>query len=154
VNGKTSIYFAPNNPSFTLDVGCGHKKLGTINVDLDRKVKPNVVCSVNALPFQDNVFDVVFCHEVLEHKGVNPEKAVQELLRTSKQFVDITVPHWLGSSAHGHMEHKNWMVMHRRFWNNYNLVSILPTFECLKFFPLLSKPNHYLILLRKPVGES
>jgi SAM-dependent methyltransferase len=144
-----SIYSPLSNSLFTLDAGCGHKKLGTINVDLNKSTKPDIVCSINNLPFRENLFNIVFCHEVLEHKGVKPRRALQELLRVSKQFVDITVPHWLGSNAHKTVDHANWEVMHKRFWNYYAPLSMVASFEFFKFFPLLSKPSHYHILLRK-----
>ena len=83
----------------TLDVGCGNKKLGAINVDIDRTCKPDVICDIHHLPFRNELFSIVFCHHVLEHKGVIPEKAIKELLRVSRDRVEIQVPHWLSVNA-------------------------------------------------------
>lgn len=78
-----------------LDVGCGNRKLGDINVDIDKKYRPDVVCDIHYLPFKENVFERVYCYHVLEHYGIKPEKAISELLRVSKKWVEIQVPHWL-----------------------------------------------------------
>jgi hypothetical protein len=32
----------------SLDVGCGRRRLGDINVDIDRKVKPDIICDAHA----------------------------------------------------------------------------------------------------------
>jgi len=35
-----------------LDIGCGKRKLGNINIDLDRKCKPNIIADAHHLPFK------------------------------------------------------------------------------------------------------
>jgi len=35
--------------------------------DIDENLKPDVIGSVENLPFKDNQFDVILCAEVLEH---------------------------------------------------------------------------------------
>jgi len=50
-------------------------------LDIDKKRKPDYVCSVEDMPiFKDNSIDIFFCMEVLEHVK-NPFKAVQEMER-------------------------------------------------------------------------
>ena len=105
-----------------LDVGCGHTAKGNVNVDLfinhsiekreaehkiynewhaERKHKiTNFVCAdSNHLPFRNLAFDVVLCHHVLEHKGVNLLLTCKELLRVSKRKIVISVPSCLSGSA-------------------------------------------------------
>lgn len=77
--------------TFVLDVGCGVRHMGDVNVDLDRSVKPDVVCDATFLPFKCSVFRVVFASHVLEHL-VNPVCALIEWKRVSKSFVVIWVP--------------------------------------------------------------
>jgi ubiquinone/menaquinone biosynthesis C-methylase UbiE len=84
-----------------LDMGCGvgtflekFSKLGAdvFGIDVDeRKIKiakknfPNVqVAFAEKLPFDNNYFDLVFSHEVLEHVQ-DDQKAVDEALRVLKQ---------------------------------------------------------------------
>lgn len=47
---------------------------------------------VTSLQFENNKFDLVICNEVLEHLP-QPEKAIQELLRVTKTYLIISVPH-------------------------------------------------------------
>lgn len=94
-----------------LDVGCGEDYKGTVNVDLyptrtfqsryrgrpgyvrNLKKIPNFVeASINNLPFKNNSFDVVECHHLLEHIGVDLVQACRELLRVSRNKVVMTVP--------------------------------------------------------------
>ena len=91
-----------------LDVGCGDNPKGHVNLDLnvgrtrhlhesrsiDPKVIPNFVRgSINCLPFRNDAFDLVVCHHVLEHEGVNFSKAIRELLRVTKDKAVFVVPH-------------------------------------------------------------
>jgi len=76
------------------------------------------VASVDALPFEDDSFDLVLCLEVLEHLE-DPGTALEELSRVSTGDVVISTPHepWfqLGSLLRGkylrglgnHPEHVN-----------------------------------------------
>jgi len=51
-----------------------------------------VPCDIHALPFDDNKFDIVLCSETLEHV-TEYKKALDELLRITKEVLIITVPH-------------------------------------------------------------
>jgi len=100
-------------PNFTiLDVGCGP---GSITADLASLVPQGRIIGVdaaasvleqaretakakgvtniefqqvdaNALPFEDNTFDVVFCHQLLHHVA-SPYKILAEMQRVSKNIV-------------------------------------------------------------------
>lgn len=98
-----------------LDVGCGFKALGTVNVDLftgpsehrgvSRKqpkecgaldvhsLKNFVKADACHLPFKDDSFDIVYSNQVIEHQGVNPELFVKEAVRVSKKRIIILCPH-------------------------------------------------------------
>lgn len=47
---------------------------------------------ITQMPLKNNSYDIILCTEVLEHL-VNPEKALDEMLRVAKRFLYITVPH-------------------------------------------------------------
>lgn len=50
------------------------------------------VGNVLQIPFQEKSFDLVICNEVLEHLQ-KPEFAIRELIRVSKKYLIISVPH-------------------------------------------------------------
>lgn len=100
-----------------LDVGCGSRPTGDINVDCftrgwnsqegDQKqgefmnphLIPNfIVADAAFLPFKDECFEVVFSSHTIEHVK-NPEKMLLELLRVSKCQVKVRYPHRKGSGA-------------------------------------------------------
>jgi len=49
-------------------------------------------CDIHNLPFPDGAFDAVLCSETIEHV-TDYKKAVDELLRITKEVLVITVPH-------------------------------------------------------------
>lgn len=131
-----------------LDVGCGKRRLGDVNVDINREVRPDVVCDIHYLPFKDAQFEVVYCFHVLEHKGVRPEKAIRELRRVSKKIVEIQVPHWLSPNAKKDKTHVNFQVMRRNFWLRYNPLLIRLDYTNLLRLPFLLRPNNITIRLK------
>jgi ubiquinone/menaquinone biosynthesis C-methylase UbiE len=93
-----------------LDVGCGLRPTGDVNVDLyfgeytehidalDKKlvvvsrVNNPVKADAHHLPFRDEVFEEVYSHHVLEHLD-DPTKALAEMIRVAKRKVTFVVPH-------------------------------------------------------------
>lgn len=99
--------------STILDVGCGEgftldrlekagigKKLEGIDplnaaIAIGREIHPDLNIKkgdIYNLQYKDNSFDLVLCNEVMEHLD-DPLKGYHELLRVSKKYVLISVPH-------------------------------------------------------------
>jgi ubiquinone/menaquinone biosynthesis C-methylase UbiE len=90
-------------PLTVLEVGVGPGILRlliqqTINckytsIDVDPELKPDLVCSILDIPFEDNSYDVAVCFQVLEHLPYeNFEKALSQLFRIAQQAVIISLP--------------------------------------------------------------
>lgn len=92
-----------------LDIGCGDAPTGDVNCDLfvgetphlngsrlkiNPKTMPNFVrCTANILPFKDNSFSESEARMVFEHRGVNPIKALSEMIRVTYGKITVIVPH-------------------------------------------------------------
>lgn len=85
---------------YLLDVGCGHKPYKKyvntkiyIGIDLNKKVKPDLVASADRLPFLNSSFGGIICCEIIEHVK-SPEKVLKELNRVLSEngFIYLTVP--------------------------------------------------------------
>lgn len=137
-----------------LDVGCGSRPRGNVNVDLfleksehrytdiDLKKIPNFVnASVNYLPFRDNTFFKTICVSVLEHRGVDFYKALNEMLRVSSNYVEFRVPTlWcLEALPSRHKGHKHVFTsrMIRQVLKNYCYeIMVEHTGRLWRFIPL------------------
>lgn len=84
----------------TLDVGCGDRPRGDVNVDLSVSTvhpinlanRPNFVRSdAYHLPFADNSFEIVRASHILEH-CIHPFEVLKELHRVSNFKIIIKVP--------------------------------------------------------------
>ena len=98
-----------------LNVGCGTKPSGDVNVDLyieptfyrSGKTKLNIMNYRNfhqadaaKLPFEDKSFDVVYSSHLLEHVE-NPAAVLREFVRVAKKQIIIIVPHMYSTAAKG-----------------------------------------------------
>jgi len=73
-----------------LDVGCGNKPRGDINIDFVKQTVPNFIrADALNLPFRDNVFSHARSYHVIEHVG-NPLKMISELKRVASAVEIIT----------------------------------------------------------------
>jgi hypothetical protein len=98
-----------------LDVGCGCKPRGTVNVDRFRftkelnrplprggfrriKTRADVIATGEYLPFVDGAFDKVCAYHVIEHSS-NIGLFLCELLRVSRRKIEILHPHRFGRLA-------------------------------------------------------
>lgn len=83
-------------PEKILEVGIGNgfvskylkeRGLNIVTLDIDRRLKPDVVGTILDLPFADESFDVVGCYEVIEHLPFDDlNKALSEIFRVSNSF--------------------------------------------------------------------
>jgi ubiquinone/menaquinone biosynthesis C-methylase UbiE len=94
----------------SLDVGCGQRQRGDVNVDIYKPIKKPrsefVLASSAHLPFKDDSFEQVFCHHMLEHLE-NPYPALKELIRVSSYTVKCIVPHGTHPYSHIDTDHKS-----------------------------------------------
>lgn len=92
-------------PQSVLEVGVGDKVFGNFlkdntgvvytSVDIAGDLKPDVIGSILALPFNDQSVDIACAFEVLEHLPFDQfDKAVAELVRVARTHVVISVPHF------------------------------------------------------------
>ncbi|MBN2259970.1 MAG: methyltransferase domain-containing protein [Clostridiales bacterium] len=93
---------------FKLDAGCGTNPKGDVNLDFLVKNSPHrqnktintheiknfILGDINHLPFRDKTFTESVCNHVLEHKGVKPNTAIEELIRCTTKKITITCPHY------------------------------------------------------------
>lgn len=91
-------------PKKVLEVGIGNKTvlnylknqgIEVLTLDINEKLKPDIVGNVLKMPFQDNSFDIILCAEILEHLPFEEfDKALEELERVSKKYVVLSLPHF------------------------------------------------------------
>jgi hypothetical protein len=116
------------NPSSILEIGVGGRivekllpnEINYTSFDLSRELKPNVVGTIERLPFGTNVFELVVCFEVLEH--LQFEKFVhnlKEIARVSKKDVLISLPY---------SQHKFMISMSLPFIENVDIILLIPRF--------------------------
>jgi ubiquinone/menaquinone biosynthesis C-methylase UbiE len=89
-------------PKTVLEIGPGNKTVTDIlrkeniqvtTVDIDESLKPDYVASVDKLPFENDMFDLVLCSEVLEHLPYDRfSKSLEELRRVTKKEVVLCLP--------------------------------------------------------------
>ena len=90
-----------------LKIGAWQKLDGFKTIDIDPKLKPDYVASVEKLPIKSNSCDWVLCDSVLEHCN-NPDVAFKEMLRVCKRhgMVEIIMPHFSAASLWHDLQHK------------------------------------------------
>lgn len=124
-----------------LNLGCGRCVVeGYVNLDKrDLKGVDVKVDVLNGLPFEDNYFDEVRAHHILEH--LCPHEvytAMEEILRVLKPngLLDIRVPHASGIPAFANIDHKS-------FYTNASFLHFLPNhpenYYCAARFKLLKR---------------
>ncbi len=149
-----------------LDVGSGNFPRADVNLDLFRKNTPHLIHGTRVktksknrtfiqgncmhLPFRDNIFDKSFCMHVLEHKGINVRKTLEELKRVTKNTIIVTVPH-----HRSRIYNKN--RYHNKHFNRTNLNDFLAsmgfvfrlktTYESLlpPYLPFLTIPSEIFV---------
>ena len=95
-------YVEKLNPKSFLEIGGGigflrkliPENIKYFNVDLSNDLTPNVIATVEQLPFKDNEFNLVGCFQVLEHLPFDKfPKLLDELKRVSARYVFISLPY-------------------------------------------------------------
>lgn len=79
-----------------LDIGCGKNKAnGAIGIDFNPDSQADIIHNLNIFPWplEDNTFDVILCHNILEHIDDVP-KTMEEIWRIGKNesIVEIISP--------------------------------------------------------------
>jgi ubiquinone/menaquinone biosynthesis C-methylase UbiE len=93
------------NPVHVLEVGAGdcvlknyllkNTTIKHTSVDIAQDLNPDVIGSIDKLPFKNNEFDLVCAFEVLEHLPFEKfETCLQQMKRVSKKHVVFSVPHF------------------------------------------------------------
>ena len=89
------------NPESFLEIGGGAgilKKLipagiKYFNADISKDLNPDLIATVEKLPFKDNKFDLVGCFQVLEHLPFEKfPLLLEELKRVSSKYIFISLP--------------------------------------------------------------
>lgn len=66
----------------------------------------SILANGEDLPFSTNTFDIVACHDVLEHTP-NPERFIAEMCRVSRERVIVLGPNYLGEKSSILRKHSN-----------------------------------------------
>jgi len=74
----------------SLDIGCGKRKSFDINVDINKRLKPDIACDAQYLPFKSESFDLIHCSHLLEHVD-NPNLVIEEIKRVAKPNAKIII---------------------------------------------------------------
>ncbi|MEI6970795.1 MAG: methyltransferase domain-containing protein [bacterium] len=92
-----------DRPSRVLEIGPGNGLLSWLlrksgcnvtTLDIDPSVCPDVLGSVEAVPFRDSAFDAVVCVEVLEHLPLDSfAAAMKEIRRVTRRRCVLSLPH-------------------------------------------------------------
>lgn len=143
-----------------LDVGCGKRPHGDVNVDLfvhetrhrnlmgeiDAKFIDNFVrCDAQHLPFRENLFRTVYSNHVIEHVD-NPYRMIREMLRVSAYEIKIITPHRFFSGTfkaeHKHAFNRTWFLQTLRKLGIYSIYTCYSAFSGF--------PHPFLSLFRLP----
>ena len=97
-----------------LDLGCGNKKRkGTIGVDSNHRVKPDIAHDLNTFPypFEESTIDKIYIDNTLEHLE-NPLQVMEELFRILKPRgqLKVIVPYFRSSYAFIDPTHKHFFT--------------------------------------------
>jgi len=132
-----------------LNIGCGNLKiLDAINVDLNPKVKPDVVADGRMLPFKDKVFDVAFAFDVIEHLE-NPHELINELERVAENVIvecldfDKCPKNWVEDPTHKY-------YFNERVFKNFFEKKGYKCFKLEGYGRIRLKDANMLVAIKKP----
>lgn len=162
-----------------LDVGCGRRPRGNVNVDIGQngvryehekgvpfnyKTIPNFVqAHACYLPFKDNTFSRVESFSVIEHVKTDPYghdglkqspfKVLQEIVRVAQNHAEVMfyVPHRLSQGISMRKAKPEHVSFFTRGWFNKAFKRLgITTFDCHIFWKEL--PHQWLPLFKIPAG--
>lgn len=100
----------------SLNIGCKENRFGDVNLDVNSNIGPDIVADVLYLPFKNNIFDLVYFTDVIEHLPKNNEfKALKEVFRVQNQnsTLILTTPNHV--SLYTYLDPARYVVKHRHY---------------------------------------
>jgi len=145
------VNFDLDESNLVLDVGCGLRPSGDVNVDVYiNKVSPDlgviiegskianpVKSSAYCLPFKDGVFDVVRSRALLEHLD-KPTSALKEMLRVARRKVVFEVPHRFFRHSWG------WKSQSERHKQVFSVKSVDDWIRRLGYYAVIDTEFHFV----------
>lgn len=95
-------YIREIKPESFLEIGTGTgilkklipEKIKYFNIDISKELKPDVIATVEHLPFKDDAFKLIGCFQVLEHLPFDKFPALlEEIKRVSSKYALISLPY-------------------------------------------------------------
>ena len=147
-----------------LDIGCGFRSHGDINLDLEpndsknrkgrgpiptKNIKNFIKGDARFLPFPDKIFSITYCIHVLEHIPDSPFKVLKEIQRVTNGNISIKVPGL-------HRAHAKEFETHYYSWSKDSLKHLLDLIfkkvEVYQVETVLHKAHAKIPILRKTIG--
>lgn len=100
----------------SLNIGCKETRLGDVNIDVDKDIHPDIVADVLHLPFKNNIFNLVYFTDVIEHLPENSEiNALNEIYRVLKPngYLILTTPN--DRIIYTYLDPAKYIVNHRHY---------------------------------------
>lgn len=67
--------------------------MNIVTLDIDKRLRPDIIGSAIKLPFKQNSFDVIACFQVLEHLPYNYfYDSLRELFRVARYYTILSLP--------------------------------------------------------------
>ncbi|MBI2105982.1 methyltransferase domain-containing protein [Candidatus Woesearchaeota archaeon] len=140
-----------------LNLASGERYMeGYINLDYNKNLKADIYHDLNRFPypFEDNYFEEIYCHHILEHVE-DLLKTMEELWRISKPAGKILIfgPHSGSFEMHVDLTHKrglNTQTFRRCFlpegdtWGFYTRAKFMVMKDYIRFYNYM-KPIEYIV---------
>lgn len=145
-------------PENILEVGVGDRVIGNYiknntkiiynSLDLAEELKPDMVGSIENIPFKDKFFDLVCAFEVLEHLPFDKfSVALSELNRVCRKWAVISLPHW---GRHFSIDIRAPLIKRIKAQIKFSIVPIKHSFDGEHHWEI-GKRNYPLQLIKKKI---